>query len=123
MLKLKVILLALVFNAVVYCQNNNKNILSNVKAFTGTGGYGGILPTASSPFGMVQLGPDTRFTGGTSYLYTDTALYGFSHLHKSGGGCTAFQDITFLPTTNFLFADSTYPEKVNSSFSHEQEFF
>ncbi len=102
----------------------HKDPVSYVKALTGTSGYGGTIAAAFTPFGMVQLGPDTRFDGGTTYLYTDTLLYGFSHLHKSGGGCTTYQDILFLPTTDFLKHDETiYPDKVNSRFSHDQELF
>jgi predicted alpha-1,2-mannosidase len=67
-----------------------------VDRFTGTGGSGGIVPVASMPLGMVQLGPDTR-TSNTGYHYNDQTLLGFSHVHKSGAGCSDFQDILFLP--------------------------
>jgi len=67
-----------------------------VDRFTGTGGSGGIVPVASMPFGMVQLGPDTR-TSNTGYHYNNQTLLGFSHVHKSGAGCSDFQDILFLP--------------------------
>ncbi len=124
MLRTKIILLAMiVFSSSCYSQKVNREPISYVKAFTGTGSNGGTIPAASAPFGMVQLGPDTRFHGGTSYLYSDTILYGFSHLHKSGGGCTDFQDFEFFPTTNFLTSDKTYPQNVESRFSHNQEFF
>jgi predicted alpha-1,2-mannosidase len=114
----------MVFNSVCFCQIIDKEPISYVKGFTGTGGYGGILPAASAPFGMVQLGPDTRFTGGTTYLYSDSLVYGFSHLHKSGGGCTTFTDIAFLPITDFLTTDNLqYPDNVSARFSHDHESF
>ena len=114
----------IVFSSGCYDQKTHKEPISYVKALTGTSGYGGTIAAAFTPFGMVQLGPDTRFGGGTTYLYTDTLIYGFSHLHKSGGGCTTYQDILFLPTTDFLPLEKTiYPDIVNSPFSHDQEFF
>ena len=106
-------------------QKVQKEPISYVKALTGTSGYGGTIAAAFTPFGMVQLGPDTRFGGGTTYLYTDTLLYGFSHLHKSGGGCTTYQDITFPANHRFfnIHDETKYPDKVNSRFSHDQELF
>ena len=34
-----------------------------VNPFIGTGGHGHTFPGATSPFGMVQLSPDTRYEG------------------------------------------------------------
>jgi putative alpha-1,2-mannosidase len=67
-----------------------------VDRFTGTGGNIGLVPVASMPFGMVQLRQDTR-SSNTGYHYNDQTLIGFSHIHKSGAGCSDFQDILFLP--------------------------
>ena len=114
----------MILGSFCFCQNANREPISYIKGFTGTGGHGGILPAASAPFGMGQLGPDTRFTGGTTYLYSDSLVYGFSHLHKSGGGCTTFTDILFLPITDFLTANNLqYPNNVSDRFSHDHEFF
>lgn len=105
-----------------FAQKEKKEPISYVKPFTGTEGNGATIAAAFTPFGMVQLGPDTRFNW--SYAYSDTLIYGFSHLHKSGGGCSDYQDIIFLPVTDFLTGDPTiYPETVSSRFSHDQEFF
>ncbi len=60
-----------------------------VNKFVGTGGDGRVAPVASVPFGMMQLGADTR-SFGSGYHYNDTTILGFSHLHKSGGGCADF---------------------------------
>lgn len=64
--------------------------------FIGTGLEGRISPVASVPFGMMQIAPDTR-SFGSGYHYEDSTILGFSHLHKSGGGCADFLDILFLP--------------------------
>lgn len=100
-----------------------KNYAQYVNRFIGTGGNGGIVPVAAMPFGMVQLGPDTR-TYSSGYHYNDKNILGFSHIHKSGAGCSDFLDILFLP-----LATNTPTESVNilkraqyaTPFSHEKE--
>jgi len=46
-----------------------------VNSFIGTGGTGHTFPGATTPFGMVQLSPDTRvdssWEGCAGYYYTD----------------------------------------------------
>jgi predicted alpha-1,2-mannosidase len=74
----------------------------SVDPFIGTGGHGHTHPAATLPFGMVQLGPDTRLTGWdgcSGYHYTDDVVYGFSHTHLSGTGISDYGDILFMPTT------------------------
>ena len=73
--------------------------------FIGTGGHGHTHPSAQRPFGMVQLGPDTRLEGWdgcSGYHYTDTALYGFSHTHLSGTGVSDYGDLLVLPQSGPL---------------------
>ena len=77
-----------------------------VNPFIGTGGHGHTFPGASVPFGMVQLSPDTRLTGWdgcSAYHGSDTVIYGFSHTHLSGTGCSDYGDILIMPV-------STHPE-------------
>lgn len=71
--------------------------------FIGTGGHGHTFPGAMRPFGMVQLSPDTRLTGWdgcSAYHDSDRVIYGFSHTHLSGTGCSDYGDILFMPTTD-----------------------
>lgn len=73
-----------------------------VNVFIGTGGHGHTYPGAATPFGMVQLSPDTRLEGWdgcSGYHYTDTVVYGFSHTHLSGTGIADYCDVLFMPTT------------------------
>ena len=73
---------------------------SYVNPFIGTGGHGHTFPGATVPFGMVQLSPDTRLEGWdgcSGYHYSDTLVYGFSHTHLSGTGCSDYGDILFMP--------------------------
>ncbi len=71
-----------------------------VNPFIGTGGHGHTFPGASVPFGMVQLSPDTRLTGWdgcSAYHGSDSVIYGFSHTHLSGTGCSDYGDILLMP--------------------------
>ena len=85
-------------------------------------GLGKTFPGATTPFGMVQLAPDTD-AGGTGYFYGRNSLMGFSHMHKSGsGGGSDFQDILFLPVTGDAWvAPDTLMNQYRTPFSHEDE--
>lgn len=75
-----------------------------VDPFIGTGGHGHTHPSATVPFGLVQLGPDTRKTGWdgcSGYHFTDSLLHGFSHTHLSGTGVSDYSDIIFKPITDY----------------------
>ncbi|WP_139956722.1 GH92 family glycosyl hydrolase [Flavicella sediminum] len=103
---------------------NKENSSSYVNRFIGSGGNGGVTPVASMPFGMVQLGPDTR-TNGSGYHYNDKTILGFSHVHKSGGGCNDFQDILFLPIDLSVKTDDLLTLKrgqLIAPMRHEDEF-
>src|ERR1700733_12544843 len=70
-----------------------------VDPFIGTGGHGHTYPGAVVPFGMVQLSPDTRLEGWdgcSGYHYSDSVIYGFSHTHLSGTGCSDWGDILLM---------------------------
>lgn len=51
-------------------------------------GFGKTFPGAATPFGMVQLSPDTVTGGdnGPGYSYTHNTIEGFSFFHMSGVG-------------------------------------
>src|SRR6267154_4819298 len=72
-----------------------------VDPFIGTGGHGHAYPGATVPHGMVQLSPDTRIDGSWDgcggYHFSDSVIYGFSHTHLSGTGCSDYGDIMFMP--------------------------
>ena len=93
-----------------------------VNPFIGTGGHGHTFPGATTPFGMVQLSPDTRIDGSwdgcSGYHYSDSVIYGFSHTHLNGTGCSDFGDTMLMPT----MGDPSLDNKVYSSnFSHANE--
>ena len=96
-----------------------------VDPMIGTGGHGHTFPGATCPFGMVQLSPDTRIDGSwdgcSGYHYSDSLIYGFSHTHLSGTGCSDFGDILLFPSAKEIPLTALEAGKVNSSFSHRNE--
>lgn len=93
-----------------------------VNPFIGTGGHGHTFPGATLPFGMVQLSPDTRIDGSwdgcSGYHYSDETIYGFSHTHLNGTGCSDFGDILIMPTMGKPSLDN---KVYSSKFSHQNE--
>ncbi|MDH4404178.1 MAG: alpha-mannosidase, partial [Flavobacterium sp.] len=93
-----------------------------VNPFIGTGGHGHTFPGATLPFGMVQLSPDTRIDGSwdgcSGYHYSDATIYGFSHTHLNGTGCSDFGDIMIMP---FMGKASLDNKVYSSKFSHQNE--
>ncbi|MCD6065272.1 MAG: putative hybrid glycoside hydrolase, group 92(-20) family protein precursor [Bacteroidetes bacterium] len=99
-----------------------KTPVSFVNPFIGTGWHGHTFPGAVVPFGMVQLSPDTRIDGSwdgcSGYHYNDSLIYGFSHTHLSGTGCSDFGDILLMPMPGTASADN---KKYASEFKHTNE--
>ncbi len=93
-----------------------------VNPFVGTDFNGHTFPGATTPFGMVQLSPDTRIDGSwegcSGYHYSDTLIYGFSHTHLSGTGVSDYGDILIMPILN---DDSFEAEEYAATFKHENE--
>ena len=99
-----------------------QNFQQHVNPFIGTGGHGHTFPGATTPFGMVQLSPDTRIDGSwdgcSGYHYSDEVIYGFSHTHLNGTGVSDFGDIMLMPT----MGEPSFDNKIYSSkFSHNNE--
>ena len=79
-----------------------QSLTQYVNPFIGTGGHGHTFPGASLPFGMMQLSPDTRLEGWdgcSAYHGSDSVIYGFSHTHLSGTGCSDYGDILIMPVS------------------------
>ncbi|MBI3240411.1 MAG: glycoside hydrolase family 92 protein, partial [Flavobacteriia bacterium] len=100
--------------------------LAYVNPFVGTGGHGHTFPGPVSPFGMVQLGPDTRpegWDGCSGYHYSDSVIYGFSHTHLSGTGVPDYADLLVVPQVGKLKLEPSYKtaKGYGASFSHKNE--
>ena len=111
---------------IIGCQKDKKSITDYVNPFIGTGGHGHTYPGASTPFGMVQLSPDSRLDGWDGcggYHYSDSIIYGFSHTHLSGTGVSDYGDILLMPTTGEMHLTNGVDGNpgYRSKFSHENE--
>jgi len=104
----------------ISCSNIKKEQIDYVDPFIGTGGHGHTFPGASVPFGMVQLSPDTRLEGWdgcSAYHYSDNIVYGFSHTHLSGTGCSDYGDILLMPFTGKIVFDNGYKNGVDNGYA------
>ncbi len=71
-----------------------------VDPFIGTAFTGHTFPGAATPFGMVQVSPDTGIDGWkhcSGYHEDDDIIRGFSHTHLSGTGCPDMGDVMLMP--------------------------
>lgn len=96
-----------------------------VDPFIGTGGHGHTFPGPCYPFGMVQLGPDTRLEGWdgcSGYHYSDSLIYGFSHTHLSGTGVPDYCDILVMPGNKKLVKSDLQKKYFPSKFEKQNEF-
>ena len=100
----------------------------HVNNFIGTGGHGHTFPGATTPYGMVQLSPDTRTLGWDAcggYHYSDNSIIGFSHTHLSGTGISDLGDFLFMPFSGEAKVIPGTPENPDSGyrsrFNHSNE--
>ena len=84
-----------------------------VDPIIGTGWHGHTFPGATTPFGLVQLSPDSagppeaKWAGNgmypygwdhcPGYYYPDNKILGFSHTHLQGTGGTDLGDVLIMP--------------------------
>ena len=100
--------------------HTHKEALPYVNPMLGTGGDGNLLPVASVPFGMVQIGADTHINN-SGYKYSANEIIGFSNTHMSGAGCNDFKDIMFFPVSDPSWIGKTQFTSVSDKFSHDKE--
>ncbi len=90
-------------------------------------GEGKTFPGAATPFGLVQLSPDTITGGdnGPGYSHEHTTIEGFSFIHMSGIGWYGdFGNFLVMPTTGPLHTASGVKgggDGYRSRFSHDTE--
>lgn len=106
----------ILFFASMFGASIAQNPSQYVNPMVGTGGHGHTFPGAVVPFGMVQLSPDTRndgsWDGCGGYHRSDSLIYGFSHTHLSGTGCSDYGDILLMPIRKKPTWDrKNYPSK------------
>lgn len=86
------------------------------------------FPGATTPFGLVQLSPDTRIDNdvASGYSYTHNSIEGFSFLHLSGVGCFGeFGNLLVTPTVGEFSPNCGFWDQPDSGyrsrFSHSTE--
>ena len=97
-----------------------KDYTQFVNPFIGTSKMGHVFPGATTPFGMVQLSPQTNFQvmfheDGSynketyeycaGYQHKDSTIIGFSHTNFSGTGHSDLGDFLLMPTIGNLVLD------------------
>ena len=95
-------------------------LVDRIDPFIGTGGHGHTFPGPALPFGMVQLGPDTRLTGWdgcSGYHFSDTVVYGFSHTHLSGTGVSDYGDVLLMPVVGEPSLESGEPDRYEEGYA------
>lgn len=110
--------------------NQSSDITRYVNPFIGTKDMGHCYPGATSPFGMVQLSPDTdtaQYSYGqgynkevykycSGYKYDDPTIVGFSHTHLHGTGHSDLGDILIMPTTGEIRLNPGIASEPNSGY-------
>lgn len=107
-----------------------KSEVDYIDPMIGTAALGHTTPSATTPFGMVQLGPSMDISPWdwkrcSGYHYDDKYIMGFAHNHISGAGLGALGDILIMPMTGTLNTVPGTPDNPEngyiSSFSHKEE--
>lgn len=132
-------ILTLAVMAVAWSPTFAQQPVDYVNPIIGTNGMGHTFPGACSPFGLVQLSPDTdtipHNIDGTyqkkayeycaGYQYRDKTIVGFSHTHLSGTGHSDLGDILIMPAVGeikYTPGRADYPDEgYRSRFSHDTE--
>ena len=86
---------------------------------------GSTFPGASVPLGMVQLSPETEnyvtWDPCSGYDYDRDSIYGFTHTHLSGTGCTDLFDVSLMPVSWEVKSQELSKGNFGQRFSHQQE--
>ena len=86
---------------------------------------GSTFPGATMPQGMVQLSPETEqyvtWDPCCGYDYDRDSIFGFTHTHLSGTGCTDLIDVSLMPVTWEVTPEAQAQGCFAQRFSHEQE--
>ena len=86
---------------------------------------GSTFPGATMPQGMVQLSPETEnmvtWDPCSGYDYNKDKIYGFTHTHLSGTGCTDLIDVSLMPLTMAVTPAQLQKADSGQTFSHETE--
>ena len=112
-------------SVVLFAACGEKTLTSYVNPMVGTDGHGHTYPGAIVPFGQIQPSPDTRLDGWdgcSGYHYSDNTIYGFSHTHLSGTGCSDYGDLLLMPVCGEWNVEcGEWSNSYKSHFLHKNE--
>lgn len=99
-----------------------------VNPFVGTDGYGNVYPGAQTPFGGIQISPDTDehfYDCASGYKWNRNSIQGFSLTHLSGTGIPDMGDFLFMPGVGDPILDPGTDDNPDSGyrsrFAHDKE--
>jgi len=86
---------------------------------------GSTFPGATMPQGMVQLSPETElmvtWDPCSGYDYNKDVIYGFTHTHLSGTGCTDLIDVSLMPLSRAVTPEQLAAADFGQHYSHDKE--
>ena len=86
---------------------------------------GSTFPGATMPQGMVQLSPETElmvtWDPCSGYDYNKDVIYGFTHTHLSGTGCTDLIDVSLMPVVTSVTPEQLKAADFGQHYSHDKE--
>ena len=86
---------------------------------------GSTFPGATMPQGMVQLSPETEnyvtWDPCSGYDFNRDSIFGFTHTHLSGTGCTDLIDVSLMPVTWEVTPDALSEGNFGQRYKHQQE--
>ena len=96
---------------------------TEIAPFVGCASNGHTYPGAATPFGLVQVSPDTGncdWEHCSGYVRKDMKIYGFSQTHLSGTGCSDLGDVPLLPfvgdPTEYAGVKDAYTESARTGY-------
>ena len=115
--------------SLLVCAVLHAQLTHYVNPFVGTDGYGNVYPGAQTPFGGIQISPDTDehfYDCASGYKWNRNTIQGFSLTHLSGTGIPDMGDFLFIPFVGDVKLDPGTDDAPDggyrSRFTHEQEF-
>ena len=131
MFKPKFFLVAFLLLPLLLCAQSAVDYTRFVNPFIGTqtdetGALSGsTFPGATMPQGMVQLSPETEqmvtWDPCSGYDYNKDVIYGFTHTHLSGTGCTDLIDVSLMPLSRVVSPEDLEAADFGQHYSHDQE--
>ncbi|MBD5179983.1 MAG: glycoside hydrolase family 92 protein [Bacteroidales bacterium] len=127
-ISISLVLVSLPCVAGTIASNDAEDLTKYVNPLIGTAGFGNVYPGAQTPFGGIQISPDTDYDDydtAAGYKYDHPTVLGFSLTHLSGTGIPDLGDFLFMPGTGELHLNpGTHEDPDNgyrSRYSHDDE--